>query len=814
MKKREKKGDKLTAKQLQKAVHKLFLDNPGKRFSARHIIEKLGIDNNKDSVQYALDKLASDGQLTMEQARPDFLKEKKRQQISSKFEDEADENELLKVNNEPLKDDSEQVVDDEEKPKRTAKSPKIKEFDIKRDLKAVSEKQLLMREKRRAEKSPPSVNSRSTRSNGKPTRGTYEGRVDMTKNGSAYIICDGLETDIFVPAKLLAGAMNGDTVKVSAFFSAGGRKRPDGEVIEVLKRAMDHFIGVFHITRQYAVVTPDRIDVPDIYIRMDDAHEAEDGEKVVVQITDWGVSRQKKLFGKITTVLGQPGTSDIEMKAILINNGFNITFPDDVLAETALIDDDTPRVAADTEGDGFNVRRDFRNVTTFTIDPFDAKDFDDALSFQVLKNGNIEVGVHIADVTHYIKPNTALDREAYLRSTSVYLVDRVCPMLPERLSNELCSLRPNEDKLTFSAVFEFDDKSKIVKKWFGKTIIHSKRRYAYEEAQEILEAREGDFADELMKLNQIALVLRKKRFKDGAINFETDEVKFKLDEHGVPVEVYIKERKDAHLLIEDFMLLANKEVATFMAKRDARSHSAGIEVPYIYRIHDTPDVDKLRDFAAFARELGVNMNLDTPKNIAKSLNDLAAKAEKDENIKVLTPIAIRCMAKAAYSSDNIGHYGLAFEYYSHFTSPIRRYSDVLAHRILFDNLDKIQRVDKEALENQCKHISKQEKKASDAERQSIKYKQVEYITKHIGETFEGVVSGMLERGVFVEIKHMLTEGMVDFGRCAEPFEVQPSRLQARGVRSGKVLKMGQSVTVQIVAADLESRQIDMKLVGY
>ncbi len=774
MKKSKKKESKISTQALQLGIIKLFQDNPNKRFSARHIIEKLGIGNNKDSVQYALDQLEESGKLTAEQVRPPFVK----------------------------KNFNPEVEDMPAKPN-------------KRDLELAPEKAAFR---------TPKIADKPANPQAKPTwnasarRGTYEGILDMTRTGAGYVVCEGVENDIFVPAKHLMGAMNGDRVKVSVYFPpstrGGSRRRPDGEVVEIVKRSMDHFIGVFFITKKFAVVTADRLDVPEIYIRIDDTKDAQDGEKVVVQITDWGDGRNKKLFGKITAILGQPGTSNIEMQAILINNGFNITFPDDVLAETALIDDDTPRVVAHTEGDGVTVRRDFRDVTTFTIDPFDAKDFDDALSFQVLANGNIEIGVHIADVTHYIKPNTALDREAYLRSTSVYLVDRVCPMLPERLSNELCSLRPNEDKLTFSAVFEFDEKSKIVKKWFGKTIIHSKRRYSYEEAQAILDAREGDFADELTKMNQIAYVLRKKRFKDGAINFETDEVKFKLDEHGVPIEVYIKERKETNLLIEDYMLLANREVATFMAKRDDRARSKGIEVPYIYRIHDLPDVDKLRDFAAFARELGIKMNLDTPQNIAKSLNDLALKAEKDEALKVLTPIAIRCMAKAIYSSDNIGHYGLAFEYYSHFTSPIRRYSDVLAHRILFENLETIKRVDKEALEDQCKHISKQEKKAADAERQSIKYKQVEYIKGHIGETFEGVVSGMLERGIFVEIKHMLTEGMVDFGRCPEPFEVEPSRLRARGVRSGKILKMGQPVTVQIVAADLETRQIDMRLLEY
>ncbi|NJN33068.1 MAG: RNB domain-containing ribonuclease [Saprospiraceae bacterium] len=385
------------------------------------------------------------------------------------------------------------------------------------------------------------------------------------------------------------------------------------------------------------------------------------------------------------------------------------------------------------------------------------------------------------------------------------MVDRVCPMLPERLSNGLCSLRPHEEKLTFSAVFEFDDKYNIVKKWFGKTIIHSDRRFAYEEVQDILEKGEGDFVDELMKLNQIAHHLRKKRFKDGSINFETDEVRFKLDEAGVPIEYYVKIRKDAHLLIEDFMLLANRSVAEYMAKKES------LEVPYIYRIHDLPNMDKLEDFAAFARELGIKMQLDTPKNIAKSLNEVVKKAEQDETLKLLMPIAIRTMAKAEYSTDNIGHYGLSFEYYSHFTSPIRRYSDVLAHRVLFDNLQKTVRYDKANFEAQCKHISTQERKAADAERQSIKYKQVEYMKRHIGDSFEGIISGMLERGVFVEIKGIMAEGMVSFDKMSESFELEPNRLRARGRRTGKVLKMGDAVKVRILSADLERRQIEMML---
>jgi ribonuclease R len=443
-----------------------------------------------------------------------------------------------------------------------------------------------------------------------------------------------------------------------------------------------------------------------------------------------------------------------------------------------------------------------------TIDPSDAKDFDDALSIRQLENGDWEVGVHIADVTHYLLPDTALDKEAYWRSTSVYLVDRCCPMLPENLSNGVCSLRPNEDKLTFSAVFTFDDTFKLKKEWFGKTVTHSNRRFSYEEAQQVLETGEGDMSNELNVLNQIALKLRKARFRKGAINFETEEVRFKLDENGVPLEVYIKERKDSNMLIEDFMLLANKEVATYIAKKEA------IEIPFVYRIHDTPDPSKLADFASFARELGINLILDTPKNIAKSLNDLMKQSEKNDALKLLTPLAIRCMAKAEYSTNNIGHYGLAFEKYGRFTSPIRRYSDVLAHRILADNLEKKKtiRVNKELLEARCNRISKQERKAAEAERESVKYKQVEFIKNHIGEEFDGIISGMMDRGIFIELKGLKCEGMVPFNEMAEPFQVEPSRLKAKGVISGQILRPGDTVRVRVLRADLDKRQIELQWV--
>ncbi len=794
---------KLTVAGLQDAILTLYAENEGKKFSARHIIEKLEVGNNKDSVHYAVEQLVGKGKLSTDSVDnilsahrgKDKSDRKGNKNKAKEIGDNLENAEKLAENADEMADRvrKEKANFRQKREEKAKKSGKKGHESSKKDPSKRSEPRELKL------KSGDNDERRKTRG------GIFEGVLDVTKNGAGYAICEGQEQDIYIPQKFLNGGMKGDRVKVSAYFPAG-KRRPDGEVIKILQRATDAFIGTFHFSKNNGYVQTDRIDVPEIYVKLEDAKGSEDGMKVVVQVLDWNTERGKRMTGRITTVLGMAGSSDIEMKGILINNGFNIEFPEDVLAEAAKIHDDT-------EGDAKN-RRDFRGITTFTIDPFDAKDFDDALSFQVLDNGNIEVGVHIADVTHYIKPNTALDKEAYLRSTSVYLVDRVCPMLPERLSNELCSLRPLEDKLTFSAVFEFDEKHKVVKKWFGKTIIHSNRRYAYEDAQAVLQSGEGDYADELLKLNQIAYALRKKRYKDGAINFETDEVKFKLDEAGVPIEVYIKERNDSHLLIEDFMLLANRSVAEFMAKRDDAPRRKGVEVPYIYRTHGSPDPDKLNEFGLFALELGVKMKLDTPKNIAKSLNDLAEKSEKDETLRLLTPIAIRCMAKADYSTENIGHYGLAFDFYSHFTSPIRRYSDVLAHRILFENLTEIKRVDKEQLAEQCKHISKQEKKAADSERQSIKYKQVEYMTKHIGEVFEGAVSGMVERGVFVEIKHMLAEGMVDFGRCPEPFEVEPNRLRARGLRSGKVLKMGQLVKVEIVDADMETRKIDMRLLDY
>jgi ribonuclease R len=747
----DKADKKLSAKALQNAVLQLLQAAPEKRYSPRHIAEALGISNNKDSIRYALEQLVLAGDITLAQANMD-----------TEAKSARDKTKLDPITQKPVS----------ERKARKTRSEKAAES---------------------GEKNSPEDDTVA-----KPKReqhAQFEGTVDVTRSGAAYVVCEGLESDVFVPAKLLKGALHGDTVRVSVYYGRG-RRRPDGEVVEVLKRAMEHFIGVFHPTHKFGVVIADREGLPDIYVENADILNAQDGEKVVVKITKWTSARVKNPIGIITAVLGMPGGSDLEMKSILINKGFDIVFPEEVLAESEQIE-------AGFTAEEIARRRDMRDVLTLTIDPHDAKDFDDALSIRRLDNGNTEVGIHIADVSHYLRPNTALDREAYHRSTSVYLVDRVCPMLPEKLSNELCSLRPHEDKMTFSAVFEFDEAHKIVGRWFGKTVTHSNHRYTYESAQTVLETGEGENAAELLLLNTIALSLRKSRFKAGAINFETDEVRFKLDEDGTPLEVYIKERKDSNMLIEDFMLLANREVATFMGKRE------GLEVPYIYRIHDSPDLSKLEDFAGFAKEMGVKMKLDTPEQISKSINDLVKKAETDESLKLLVPLAIRCMAKAEYSSNNIGHYGLAFEYYSHFTSPIRRYSDVIAHRLLEKNLHETFRADKEDLEARCKHISKQERKATEAERESIKYKQVEFIKNHVGEVFDGQISGMLDRGIFVELIHSHCEGLISFERIGEAFEVESSRLRARGVRSGKVFHIGDHIRVRIIGADLEKRQIDM-----
>ncbi len=624
------------------------------------------------------------------------------------------------------------------------------------------------------------------------------GIVDMTRTGSAYIISDDIEEDVHVSAKYLKTAMNGDLVEITT-WRPRGRRKLEGEVRKIIERATTHLIGRLYMRPKYGVVLIEGYQPMEITVEKEDLKEAQHGDQVVVKITDWSHGQLK---GKVTTVMSGKNQSDLDMKTILVNNGFNLEFPEEVIAESeALSTEITKQEIAK--------RRDMRKVTTFTIDPETAKDFDDAISIEYLDNGNYEIGVHIADVGHYVGENTALDKEARLRSTSVYLVDRVLPMLPEMLSNELCSLRPEEEKLTFSAIFTFNKSDKLIDRWFGKTVIYSDRRFTYEEAQEIIEKGEGDFAAELRVMNRLAHKLRKKRFKYGAINFESDEVKFKLDENGVPIGVFVKDRKDAHLLVEDFMLLANREVATYIYNKGKQLQN---EVPFVYRIHDEPDPDRVAELALYAKELGFEMDISTPFKIAKSYNRLVDASQKDPHLKILQPLAIRTMAKAVYSTKNIGHYGLGFDNYTHFTSPIRRYADVLVHRILFKNLDNhVYRADHVALEETCKHISKMERRAMDAERESVKYKQVEYLENHIGEVFDGVISGFNERGFFVQLVDNFCEGRVSFRNMSESFDTS-SRFYITGMRSGRQLRMGDDVRVKIVDTNLAKRQIEMALV--
>jgi ribonuclease R len=603
------------------------------------------------------------------------------------------------------------------------------------------------------------------------------------------------------------------------------QRKPEGEIIEVLKRANEFFIGTLRISRKYALFLPDNPNVPtDIFIPIESIADAQDGDKVVVKVVDWQEGKGRVPIGKVTQALGKIGGNDFEMKKILINAGFQLQHSEEAEREAERIPDTISPQEIER-------RRDFRDILTFTIDPEDAKDFDDALSIRQLENGNLEIGVHIADVTHYLKPDSVLDREAFERSTSVYLADRCNPMLPEKLSNNLCSLVPEQDRLTFSAVFTFDAKDKLVSRWFGKTVIHSAKRFTYEEAQTILEnkpspelkahPRFNELEWALKHMDRLAKKMRKEREKNGAIGFETEEVRFKLAPDGTPLEAYVKERKDTNLLIEDFMLLANKEVALFMqpplkAREEDKGQAAGksgAPVPFIFRIHDLPDMAKVADFARFAMELGVPMKTDTPKQIAQSFNELMKKARTDDRLKVLEPLAIRTMAKAVYSPENIGHYGLGFSHYSHFTSPIRRYSDVLAHRILERNLDgKNYRVDTAKLAEQCKHISNQERKAAEAERESTKYKQAEYLSKRIGETFEGVISGIIDRGFFVELMDSRAEGLVDFKYLDDTYTVEEGNLRASGRRYKRSFKMGDKIRVRIAAVDITKRQVEMELV--
>ena len=645
-----------------------------------------------------------------------------------------------------------------------------------------------------------------------PERGKFQlkqlhvyvtGKVDMTADGSAYIVPDDdSESDIYVAPRKLRQALHNDIVKVHVYERKKGRKR-EGEVVEILQRAKTDFTGTIDISKSYAFFQPDdRKMLHDIFIPLDNLNGAKNGEKVLVSILEWP-KNAKNPIGIVKSVLGKKGENNTEMNAILADFGFPLEFP-------KAVEDAANSISDSISAEEISKRHDFRSTTTFTIDPADAKDFDDAISFKKLENGNYEVGIHIADVSHYVTPDSTLDKEAFERGTSVYLVDRVIPMLPERLSNNLCSLRPNEDKLCFSAVFEMDEKANVIDQWFGRTVIHSDRRFSYEEAQEIIEGKEDELSGAILKLNELAFILRDRKFKAGAISFESEEVKFNLDENGKPLGVYTKVRKEAHKLIEDFMLLANRKVAEFIGRMGKGKN----KLPFVYRFHDVPNPETLTSFSLFASRFGHRLSIKTDKETAKSLNALLTKIEGSKEQNLLTSLAIRSMAKAIYTTKKTSHYGLAFDYYTHFTSPIRRYPDVMVHRLLQFYLDGGKNVNAEHYEKMSEHSSQMEKKAAEAERASIKYKQAEFLQDQIGIEYTGIVSGVTEWGMYVEIEENKCEGMVRLRDITDDFyTLDEKNFAIIGQRKKKVYQLGDEVQIKVKKVDLEKRQIDFTLLS-
>ena len=637
----------------------------------------------------------------------------------------------------------------------------------------------------------------------------YEGKIDMTGRKTAFFVCPDLEDDVFIPTANLNHALDKDIVKVYVYNRRKG-KRPEGEVIEVLERHKTDFVGVIDIQANFAFVsTANPKMYTDIFIPKDKIGEAEQGDVVLVHIEDWP-KRADSPFGTVVKVLGKPGEHDTEIHAILAEYGLPSEFPIEV--ETYAQKIDTSITAEEIAN-----RRDMRDTLTFTIDPKDAKDFDDALSFKELENGNFEIGIHIADVSYYLEEGTILDDEAYQRATSVYLVDRVVPMLPEVLSNFACSLRPHEEKYTFSAIFEITDKAQVVNQWFGRTVIYSDQRFAYEEAQHIIETKQdvipveisitgasyqvtAEIVSATLKMDEIAKIFRKKRMADGAISFDKVEVKFNLDDAGEPQGVYFKVSRDANHLIEEFMLLANKKVAEYIGKQ---------KKTFIYRIHDEPNEDKLIAMQTVIAKFGYKIDFRNKGDISKSLNQLMADVNGKKEQNLIDTLAIRSMSKAKYSTDNIGHYGLAFEYYSHFTSPIRRYPDVMVHRLLQFYLDGGKSVDEETYETKCLHSSTMEGLATHAERDSIKYMQVKYMQDHQDQEFLGVISGVTEWGIYVEIIENKCEGMVRIRDIRDDYYTFDEKQYAlTGATSGRLLQLGDEIFVKVKNADLVKKQLD------
>lgn len=635
-------------------------------------------------------------------------------------------------------------------------------------------------------------------SRGLSLQGTFERR----SNGKNFFIPEDGSGNVFIAERNSAHAMNGDRVRINLLAQRKGRE-PEGEVAEILERKQTRFVGTLDVQQQFAFLVMDsKILANDIFIPKDQLKGGKDGEKAIVEIVEWP-QKAKNPIGKVIDILGEPGDNNVEMNAILAEFGLPYKYPERVTeAASKLPDDITPEEIAK--------REDFRQTTTFTIDPRDAKDFDDALSIKPLGKGLWEVGVHIADVTHYVQEGDIIDKEGEERATSIYLVDRTIPMLPEHLSNGLCSLRPNEDKLCYAVIFDMDDEANIKKYRIVRTIINSDRRFTYEEAQDIIETGEGDFKEEVLKLDQLAKKLRQKRFDNGAISFDRHEVRFEIDEKGKPLSVYFKYAKDSNKLIEEFMLLANRTVAEFVGKVPANKHAK----TFVYRIHDLPNMEKMENLAEFIRRFGYKIKPDGDKlAVSKSINHLLEEVSGKPEEDLISTITVRAMAKAIYSTANIGHYGLAFDYYTHFTSPIRRYPDMMVHRLLTTYLAGEKSVSKQIYENKCKHSSEMEQLAANAERASIKYKQVEYMADKLGQVFDAVISGITEWGLYAEINENKCEGMVPIRDLDDDFyEFDDKNYCLRGRRNKRTYQLGDAIKIKVARANLERKQLDFALV--